>query len=198
MFEMSGILTRVAVSLTVAGITGLVAWLGRQIAKYKKLVKQEEDTVMKKTLNDTLDSKLKPIREDIANLKKVETNFQTRLQPTQEEIEHLKDDITEILNELKAQGIDLSNINERIDAIENKEDHLELETRSAWRYRIRQLCHVYLARGWMSIDDYQQLQEMFNLYSAIGGNGQTKELYEKTIELEIKTADEVRAMLNRR
>ena len=195
---MSGILTGVAVSLTVGAITGLVAWLSRQIAKYRKLIKQEEDTVMKKTLTDTLDTQLKPIREDIESLKKVETNFQTRLQPTQEEIEHLKDDITEILNELKAQGVDLSNINERINTIENREDHLEHETRSAWRYRIRQLCHVYLARGWMSIDEYQQLQEMFNLYSAIGGNGQTKELYEKTIELEIKTAEEIRVLLNKK
>lgn len=195
---MSGILTGVAVSLTVAAVTGLVAWLGRQIAKYRKLIKQEEDTVIKKTLTDTLDTQLKPIREDIESLKKVETNFQTRLQPTQEEIEHLKDDITEILNELKAQGVDLSNVNERLDAIEDKENHLEHETRSAWRYRIRQLCHVYLGRGWMSIDEYQQLQEMYNLYSAIGGNGQTKELYEKTIELEIKTAEEVRALLNKK
>lgn len=195
---MSGILTGVAVSLTVAAVTGLVTWLGRQIAKYRKLIKQEEDTVIKKTLTDTLDTQLKPIREDIESLKKVETNFQTRLQPTQEEIEHLKDDITEILNELKAQGVDLSNVNERLDAIENKENHLEHETRSAWRYRIRQLCHVYLGRGWMSIDEYQQLQEMYNLYSAIGGNGQTKELYEKTIELEIKTAEEVRILLNKK
>ena len=195
---MSGILTGVAVSLTVGAITGLVAWLGRQIAKYRKLIKQEEDTVMKKTLTDTLDTQLKPIREDIESLKKVETNFQTRLQPTQEEIEHLKDDITEILNELKAQGVDLSNVNERLNTIENKENHLEHETRSAWRYRIRQLCHVYLGRGWMSIDEYQQLQEMYNLYSAIGGNGQTKELYEKTIELEIKTAEEVRVLLNKK
>lgn len=195
---MSGILTGIAVSLTVGAITGLVAWLGRQIAKYRKLIKQEEDTVMKKTLTDTLDIQLKPIREDIESLKKVETNFQTRLQPTQEEIEHLKDDITEILNQLKAQGVDLSNVNERLNSIEDKENHLEHETRSAWRYRIRQLCHVYLGRGWMSIDEYQQLQEMYNLYSAIGGNGQTKELYEKTIELEIKTAEEVRILLNKK
>lgn len=191
---MSGILTGVAVSLTVGAITGLVAWLGRQIVKYRKLIKQEEDTVMKKTLTDTLDTQLKPIREDIESLKKVETNFQTRLQPTQEEIEHLKDDITEILNQLKAQGVDLSNVNERLDIIENKENRLEHETRSAWRYRIRQLCHVYIARGYMSYDEYLQLQEMYNLYAAIGGNGQTKELYEKTTKLEIKSDTEIAAI----
>jgi hypothetical protein len=32
---------------------------------------------------------------------------------------------------------------------------------------------------------------MYALYTAIGGNGQTKLLYEKTISLEIKSDDEV-------
>lgn len=191
---MSGILSGVIISLSVATITGLVAWLGKQIVKYKKLVKQQEDEVLKKTLSNALDVQLAPIREDIINLKKVETTFQTRLKPTQDEIEHLKDDVTEILNSLKAQGVDLANINERLAEIEVKENHLEHETRCAWRYRIRQLCHVYMARGYMSFEEFQQLQEMYNLYAAIGGNGQTKELYERTICLEIKSDTEIAAI----
>ena len=128
------------------------------------------------------------MKNDIANLQTFETNFQTRLQPTQEEIEHLKDDITEIINTLKAQGVDLQNIKE-------KEEHLEHETRCAWRYRIRTLCHAYIQRGWMSHDEFSQLQEMYNLYTAIGGNGQTKELYERTMRLDIKTEAEIITML---
>ena len=46
----------------------------------------------------------------------------------------------------------------------------------------------------MSHEEFSQLQEMFNLYTAIGGNGQTKELYEKTMQLEIKTEAEIAAM----
>ena len=125
------------------------------------------------------------MQKDISKLQKSEINFTTRLEPTQEEIEHLKDDVTEILNTLKQQGIDLQNIRE-------KEATLEKETRCAWRYRIRQLCHVYIARGYMSYEEYTQLQEMFNIYTAIGGNGQTKELYEKTLEVAgIKTDTEI-------
>ena len=191
---MSGILSGVIISLSVAAVTGLVAWLGRQIVKYNKLTKQQEDEVLKKTLTDALNVQLEPIRQDIVNLKKVETVFQTRLTPVQDEIEHLKDDITEILNSLKAQGIDLTNVNERLSNIELKENHLENETRCAWRYRIRQLCHVYIARGYMSYDEYLQLQEMYNLYAAIGGNGQTKELYEKPTKLEIKSDTEIAAI----
>lgn len=71
------------------------------------------------------------------------------------------------------------------------------ETRCAWRYRIRQLCHAYLARGYMSFEEYSQLQEMYNIYQAIGGNGQTKELYDKTVStLEIKTEVEIQALKN--
>lgn len=204
--------------LTVVGIlvTSLVTWLGAQIVKYKKLVKKEEDETVKSTIVNTLTTALQPIKSDIGELKtdvstlktdvstlkidvgnlkndvsKLQTsevNFTTRLNPMQDEIEHLKDDITEILNNLKEQGIELQNIHE-------KEELLAHETRCAWRYRIRQLCHAYLARGYISFDEYSQLQEMYNIYQAIGGNGQTKELYEKTVStLEIKTEIEIQAL----
>lgn len=199
--------------LTVVGIlvTSLVTWLGAQIVKYKKLVKKEEDETVKSTIVNTLTTALQPIKSDIGELKadvstlktdvnnmkndisKLQTsevNFTTRLNPMQDEIEHLKDDITEILNNLKDQGIELQNIHE-------KEELLAHETRCAWRYRIRQLCHAYLARGYMSFKEYSQLQEMYNIYSAIGGNGQTKELYDKTVStLEIKTDVEIQALKN--
>lgn len=199
--------------LTVVGIlvTSLVTWLGAQIVKYKKLVKKEEDETVKSTIVNTLTTALQPIKSDIGELKvdvgtlktdvsnmkndisKLQTsevNFTTRLNPMQDEIEHLKDDITEILNNLKEQGIELQNIHE-------KEELLAHETRCAWRYRIRQLCHAYLARGYMSFEEYSQLQEMYNIYQAIGGNGQTKELYDKTVStLEIKTEVEIQALKN--
>lgn len=205
------------VVLTIVGIlvSGLITWLGAQIVRYRKLIKDQEDTNIKKTIDSSLEAGLKPIQESITNinsditnmktditnmqsditnmksdiqgLQKFETNFSTRLEPTQEEIEHLKDDITEILETLKAQGVDLQNIRE-------KEQHLEKETRCAWRYRIRQLCHIYIARGYMSYEEYTQLQEMFNIYAAIGGNGQTQELYERTMDLEIKTDAEIAAL----
>ena len=206
--------------LTVVGIlvTSLVTWLGAQIVKYKKLVKKEEDETIKSTIVNTLTTALQPIesnigelktdvstlktdvstlkidvgnlKNDVSKLQTSEVNFTTRLNPMQDEIEHLKDDITEILNNLKEQGIELQNIHE-------KEELLAHETRCAWRYRIRQLCHAYLARGYISFDEYSQLQEMYNIYQAIGGNGQTKELYDKTVStLEIKTEVEIQALKN--
>lgn len=192
-------------------VPALIAWLGAQINKYKKLAKQEEDLVIKNTIVNTLSESLSPIqtnintlttdistlkkdvgnmKDDISKLQTSEINFTTRLNPMQDEIEHLKDDITEILDNLKAQGIELHNIQE-------KEELLAHETKCAWRYRIRQLCHAYIARGYMSFEEYSQLQEMYNIYKAIGGNGQTKELYEKTVDtVEIKTETEIIAINN--
>lgn len=192
---MLDIVLKIVIPIATSALIGIGTWLITQIRKYNNLIKKEEDSTIKATFTAVLEDKLEPIckdignmKNDIANLQTFETNFQTRLQPTQEEIEHLKDDITEIINTLKAQGVDLQNI-------KSKEEHLEHETRCAWRYRIRTLCHAYIQRGWMSHDEFSQLQEMYNLYTAIGGNGQTKELYERTMRLDIKTEAEIVAIL---
>jgi peptidoglycan hydrolase CwlO-like protein len=154
---MDEIIMKIITTVVGIAVTGLIGWLTGQIVKYKKLTKKEEDETIKNTIKNSLSEELQPIKEDISNMKndignlqKFEDNFSTRLKPTQSEIEHLKDDITEILDALEKQGIDLENIKE-------KEEVLENETRCAWRYRIRQLCHVYIARGYMSYEEYTQL-----------------------------------------
>lgn len=209
---MDPILEKVILTAVGVLVTALLTWLGSQIVKYRKLIKKEEDETVKNTIINTLEKSLQPIqtdistlktdvgnmktdigkmKQDIRNLQNSETNFSTRLNPMQDEIEHLKDDIQEILDNIKQQGIDINNVKE-------KEKHLEHETRCAWRYRIRTLCHAYIKRGWMSHDEFGQLQEMFNLYTAIGGNGQTKELYERTMKLDIKTEAEIAELENKK
>ncbi len=39
----------------------------------------------------------------------------------------------------------------------------------------------------MTQDQYDQLTEFYKLYHSLGGNGQAKEYYEKTMELEIRS-----------
>ena len=206
--EATAIFEKVILTLVGLAVPALITWLTTQVVKYRKLVKKEEDETVKKTIIKTLNDNLKPInknissmqsdistmQDDIRTLQNSEVNFSTRLNPMQDEIEHLKDDITEILDTIKQQGIDLSALSKDLNCINEKEKHLEHETRCAWRYRIRTLCHVYIKRGYMSHDEFSQLQEMFNLYTAIGGNGQTKELYEKTMQLDIKTDAEITAL----
>ena len=203
---------KVLVTIITFLATSLLAWLGTQIVKYRKLAKGAENETIKNTIVDTLSTGLEPIKTDIndlkndvgnlkidmsglqsdigkmkteiKNLQNSEINFSTRLKPMQEEIEYLKDDIQELLNSLEQQGLDLEDMR-------RSEEILQKETRSAWRYRIRQLCHVYLERGCMTADEYDQLQKMFGIYEAIGGNGQTKDLYDRVKTLDIRPKEEI-------
>lgn len=57
---------------------------------------------------------------------------------------------------------------------------------SSYRFRLVQLCKVYLQQGYMTKEQFEQLSEFYKMYNGLGGNGQAKEFYEKTIELPIK------------
>lgn len=81
---------------------------------------------------------------------------------------------------------DIEEIREYIRKTENKENRdLELIIAS-YRFRLVQLCKLYIKKGYMTQDEYDQLTEFFKLYSSLGGNSQAKEYYEKTVKLEIR------------
>lgn len=81
---------------------------------------------------------------------------------------------------------DIEEIRGYIRKTENKEKRdLELIIAS-YRFRLVQLCKLYMKKGYMTQDEYDQLTEFFKLYSSLGGNGQAKEYYEKTVKLEIR------------
>lgn len=63
--------------------------------------------------------------------------------------------------------------------------HLNLIIAS-YRYRLVQLCRIYLRQGYMTTDQYEQLNEFYNLYHELGGNGQAQDFYEKATRLEIR------------
>lgn len=81
---------------------------------------------------------------------------------------------------------DIEEIRGYIRRTENKEKRdLELIIAS-YRFRLVQLCKLYMKKGYMTQDEYDQLTEFFKLYSSLGGNGQAREYYEKTVKLEIR------------
>lgn len=57
---------------------------------------------------------------------------------------------------------------------------------ASYRFRLIQLCQIYLHQGYMTNEQYKQLSEFFKVYSGLGGNGQAKEYYDKTMELPVK------------
>ena len=58
---------------------------------------------------------------------------------------------------------------------------------ASYRYRLVQLCRIYLKQGFMNQDQFEQLSEFYKMYRGLGGNGQAEEFYDKTRALPIKS-----------
>lgn len=97
-----------------------------------------------------------------------------------EELEELIEEhiapIKEDLNNLRSFVLEENKISER---------HVEIILAS-YRFRLIQLCQSFLKQGYMTSRQYEQLVEFFKVYTGLGGNGQAKEYYERTLKLPLK------------
>lgn len=97
-----------------------------------------------------------------------------------EELEELIEEhiapIKEDLNNLRSFVLEENKISER---------HVEIILAS-YRFRLIQLCQSFLKQGYMTSGQYEQLVEFFKVYTGLGGNGQAKEYYERTLKLPLK------------
>ena len=84
--------------------------------------------------------------------------------------------IKEDLNNLRSFVLGEKKINER---------YIEIILAS-YRFRLIQLCQSFLKQGYMTSGQYEQLVEFFKVYAGLGGNGQAKEYYERTLKLPLK------------
>ena len=57
---------------------------------------------------------------------------------------------------------------------------------ASYRFRLIQLCQSFLKQGYMTSGQYEQLVEFFKVYAGLGGTGQAKEYYERTLKLPLK------------
>ena len=57
---------------------------------------------------------------------------------------------------------------------------------NSYKFRLIQLCKTHIKDGYISSHDFDQITEMYKLYTGLGGNGQAQEYYDKVIALEIK------------
>lgn len=57
---------------------------------------------------------------------------------------------------------------------------------ASYRFRLIQLCKEFIKQGYMNYNQYEQLTEFYKLYEGLGGNGQAKEFYERTIKLPVR------------
>ena len=102
-----------------------------------------------------------------------------------EEKDHdkLDDEIDEKLEPIVQEIEELRKYIREVDINENNRINLII---ASYRFRLIQLCQIYLHQGYMTSNQYEQLSEFFKVYSGLGGNGQGKEYYEKAIELPVR------------
>lgn len=99
----------------------------------------------------------------------IEDTIEIHLEPVYQELEELRKYIRETENIEKS--------------------HMSLIIAS-YRFRLVQLCKGFLAQGYITASQMEQLTEFYKLYTGLGGNGQAKIYYDKAMELELKV-DEV-------
>lgn len=104
-----------------------------------------------------------------------------------------------LLNEKNAEALDNA-IEEKLAPIVNDIEQLRAYIRevdlseqhkldliiASYRFRLVQLCKVYLQQGYMTQEQFEQLSEFYKMYRGLGGNGQAQQFYEKTVDLPIK------------
>lgn len=98
---------------------------------------------------------------------------------TDELNEIIDNKIEPILNEIE----ELRNY--MIKSRETEQAHVDLLV-SSYRFRLVQLCKIYIKQKYLTQDQYDQLTEFYKVYVGFGGNGQAKEYYEKAISLPIQ------------
>lgn len=107
---------------------------------------------------------------EIIEAQKLESTIEIKLEPLYEELEELRKYIRETENVEKT--------------------HMSLIIAS-YRFRLIQLCKGFLAQGYITTGQMEQLTEFYKLYTGLGGNGQAKVYYEKALALPPKVTDEI-------
>lgn len=112
----------------------------------------------------------------------------TQMKMYQKLAEEKKDEQLEELIEEHIAPIkeDLNNLRSFVlEEKKSSEKYIEIILAS-YRFRLIQLCQSFLKQGYMTSGQYEQLVEFFKVYAGLGGNGQAKEYYERTLNLPLK------------
>lgn len=127
--------------------------------------------------------------------KKADKEKDAKLEHYQKLLQEEKDEQTQAMIEEKLTPIydELEAIRKRLLSLGDKEqnDIYRIDENfkliiASYKYRLVQLCKELLNQGFMYQYQYEHLNEFYNLYHNLGGNGQAKDYYDKVCsELEI-------------
>lgn len=129
--------------------------LETELDKAKKFDEQQEEEV----ICQLIEKKISPLK---AEHLQIDHNVEDRMKVLYEELENIR------AFERKT----------RIDSDELKQVLLD-----SWKYRLQELCEVYLKRGSITVDEFRQIQEFYGCYTSLGGNGIIKILFDKIKDL---------------
>ena len=129
-------------------------------------------------------------------LEKREKEDMTRLQrqmildeiePLVEEIHRVKTSLDQKVNDLRHEADQTHTaMYTDLEIVTKKNDkNLELIINS-YKFRFIQLCKTHLRDEYITQDEFDQITEMFKLYSGLGGNGQAEEYYERVLALPLR------------
>lgn len=96
----------------------------------------------------------------------------TKQEELKKQDEHIEEKISPIVDDIEQIRTYLRNL-ETADA--RKFDIII----SSYRFRLCQLCKLYMEKQYMTSAEYEQLNEFYKMYTELGGNGQAKEWYDK-------------------
>ena len=68
----------------------------------------------------------------------------------------------------------------------NEQELIKQGLLSLLRFRINRLCYHIQEQGFITMDEKQDLDDMFKSYENLGGNGRTHMLYEETVKTKVK------------
>ena len=153
--------TSIALSLCSAGALAFC----RYVWKQKKLLESELQANQNQQYRQMVLNEIQPLIDEIHLIKE-------NLKQEVSRLENLsKSEHTKMYNDLEAE-------------VEKYHHDLGLITNS-YKFRFTQLCKSHLSDAYISNEDFEQLTEMYKLYTGLGGNGQAKEYYEKVLDLPI-------------
>ena len=172
------ILTKYALEIFFGLVSaGALAFCKHLYGKNKKLEEMQKADQNRQYRQMILDE-IEPIINEITRLKSeitaVDTNAKVALTQFKTEADITKQHMYDDLNEVQAKN----------------DENFKLIINS-YKFRLIQLCKTHIRDGYISESDFEQITEMYKLYTGLGGNGQAAEYYDKVLDLQIKRDDEV-------
>lgn len=152
-----------------AGALAFCKYLWGSNKKLKQMQQEDQTRQQRQMILDEIE----PIIQELTDINsKINTNKATmdkELAQMKVNAEHTHENMYDYLNKIQA----------------GNERNFTLILNS-YKFRLIQLCKTHIKDGYITEHDFEQITEMYKLYTGLGGNGQAQEYYEKVITLQIK------------